>query len=126
EAALDPAPTAGDPRLIERLVTNLIDNAVRHNVPGGTIDVRTGTAGGCALLRVANTGPPVPADQIDRLLQPFQRLTPDRAGHPDDGLGMGLSIVAAIAGAHDATVAVQPRPNGGLVVEVRFPVAGTG
>ncbi len=123
EAALEPAPTAGDPRLIERLVTNLVDNAVRHNIPGGTIDVRTGTTAGCALLRVANTGPVVPADQVDRLLQPFQRLAPDRAGHPSDGLGMGLSIVAAIASAHDATLAVQPRPNGGLVVEVRFPLA---
>jgi signal transduction histidine kinase len=124
DTTLDPAPTAGDPVLVERLVTNLVDNAVRHNVPGGSIDVRTGTSGGCALLRVANTGPAVPADQVDRLLQPFQRLAPDRAGQPSDGLGMGLSIVAAIASAHDATVAVRPGTSGGLIVEVRFPFVG--
>ena len=119
-AALGPAPAAGSPRLAERLVGNLIDNALRHNRPGGEVSVVTGTRGSRAVLTVANTGPAVPAAAIDRLFQPFQRLVPDRTG---DGLGLGLSIVQAIASAHDATVTARPRPGGGLLVEVSFPAA---
>jgi signal transduction histidine kinase len=68
---------------------------------------------------VANTGPHVPADQVRRLLEPFQRRDAKR-GHDREGLGLGLSIVAAIADAHDATLSVHPRPSGGLAVEVAF------
>ncbi len=119
---LDPAPVTGDPRLLERLVSNLVDNAARYNRPGGTVDVSTRSEGGRSILRVVNTGAPVPAADADRLFQPFQRLGTDRTGH-GDGWGLGLSIVWAIASAHDGVVAARPGPDGGLEVEARFPIA---
>ncbi|MGV9302093.1 sensor histidine kinase [Nonomuraea sp. NPDC004354] len=123
---LDPAPSAGDPRLVERLVINLVDNALRHNVDGGHVHVATGTSAGRAVLTVTNTGPVVAAAEVDRLLQPFQRAGASRTGH-DGGLGLGLSIVQAIATAHGATLAVRPSPDGGLRVTAGFePAGGTG
>lgn len=110
----------GDPDLTERMAANLIDNAIRYNMPGGSVEVRTETRYGHALLTVANTGPPVPADKVGRLFQPFQRLPADRASHPD-GHGLGLSIVRAIATAHDARLEVRPRPRGGLTITTHFP-----
>jgi signal transduction histidine kinase len=122
-SSLAPATISGDSRLVARLVSNLIDNAIRHNVAGGRVDV-TVRSGGRATLTVANTGSVVPDDEIDRLLQPFQRLSRDRTAHRD-GLGLGLSIVAAIADAHDARLAVRARPEGGLEVDVDFPARAT-
>jgi signal transduction histidine kinase len=122
-ATLEPAETSGDPHLAERLVGNLIDNALRHNLPDGRVDVTTATRDGQAVLSVSNTGPLVPAAELDRLFQPFQRLGADRTDH-SDGTGLGLSIVAAIAIAHGATLTSQARPDGGLHVEVGFPPAG--
>jgi signal transduction histidine kinase len=119
-SALEPAPVSGDRRLIERLVANLLDNALRHNDPGGRVRVTTAARGDRATLVVANTGPLVPADQVERLLQPFQRLATDRVGYRE-GVGLGLSIVAAIADAHDAQLALEPGAEGGLEIEVRFP-----
>jgi signal transduction histidine kinase len=119
-ATLVPAPVTGDPGLAERLVANLADNALRYNRPGGHVQMVTGTADGHAFLRVANTGPPVPAAQVQRLLQPFQRLSPGRAAQAG-GSGLGLSIVAAIAKAHGAVLSARPGPDGGLSVEVTFP-----
>jgi signal transduction histidine kinase len=117
---LAPATISGDARLVARLVANLVDNAIRYNVPGGRVDVSV-RSGGRGTLTVANTGPVVPEEEVDRLLQPFQRLTPARTSH-GDGLGLGLSIVAAIAGAHDAVLAVRTRPEGGLEIDVGFPL----
>jgi signal transduction histidine kinase len=117
------AAVRGDPDLTERMAANLIDNAIRYNLPGGRVEVRTETRYDHAVLIVANTGPPVPADQVERLFQPFQRLTVDRAGHPD-GHGLGLSIVHAIAAAHDAKLETQLRPDGGLIIEAHFPHGG--
>ena len=119
-AALSPAPTAGNPRLAEHLAANLIDNAMRHNLPGGHVEVSSQTRGSRAVLTVANTGPVVPAAAIDRLFQPFQRLAADRTSR-GDGYGLGLSIVQAIADAHHATITARPRPEGGLCIEVSFP-----
>ena len=116
ETALHSARVCGDPHLVEILVANLIDNATRHNIPGGRIHVATGTPNACPTLTVLNTGTQLPAEQVQRLLQPFQRLDGERG----EGLGLGLSIVAAIAGVHDATLSVQPLPTGGLCVEVRW------
>jgi len=121
-AMLTPAPTTGDLRLVERLVANLVDNALRHNVERGWVEIATGTRGDDAFVSVVNTGPDVPETAIERLLQPFRRLGPDRSGK-GDGLGLGLSIIQAIADAHDASLTIRPRPNGGLEVEVRFPTA---
>ena len=119
EASLSPATIAGDKRLIARLVSNLVENAIRHNVSGGQVQVGVRSRGDQPVLTITNTGPPVPPEDVDRLLQPFQRLSPDRVGHRD-GLGLGLSIVAAIANAHGATLDIQPREHGGLCAEVRF------
>ena len=123
--ALSPASTAGSPRLAEHLAANLIDNALHYNLPGGHVEISTETTDSNAVLTVANTGPTVPAAAIDQLFQPFQRLTPDRTSR-GDGLGLGLSIVAAIASAHHATITARPRPGGGLLIEVAFPRAQTG
>ncbi|MFL6075943.1 MAG: sensor histidine kinase [Mycobacteriales bacterium] len=117
---LSPAWTAGAPRLVERLAGNLVDNALRYNVPDGWVRVWTGTAGGRPALRVSNSGPVIPDDRVGALFQPFQRLEP--VPEPGGGHGLGLSIVSAIAAAHDAEVAARPLPAGGLDVEVRFPV----
>ena len=119
--ALAPATISGDARLVQRLISNLVDNAIRHNDPGGRVDVSL-RSDGRATLSVINTGPVVPPEEMERLLAPFQRLAADRTSQRD-GLGLGLSIVAAIAGAHDAVLAVQARPEGGLEIEVRFPPA---
>jgi signal transduction histidine kinase len=124
DASLGPAPVVGDARLIRTLVTNLVDNAMRYNQPGGRIEVLTATRAGQAIIRVSNTGPPVPDDQIDRLLQPFQRLDGQRS-NDRDGLGLGLSIVSAITTAHEASLCVRPRALGGLIVEVTFPPHGS-
>jgi signal transduction histidine kinase len=119
DASLEPALVVGDRRLIERLASNLIENAIRHNIPSGHVGIRVAADAGRASLEVVNTGPLVPEAQVQRLLQPFQRLAPERQGHRE-GLGLGLSIVAAIANAHNAELDVHPSPGGGLDVEVRF------
>jgi signal transduction histidine kinase len=111
--------TLGDSRLAERLVINLVDNAIRHNSPGGTARVTTRMDDGCALLSVTNTGPGVPPEQVERLFQPFQRLAAGRTAR--DGVGLGLPIAVAIAAAHGAALRARPHPGGGLEVEVRFP-----
>ena len=123
-AELRSAPAAGDPGLAERLVANLIDNALSYNVPAGQVEVTTGTRNGHAFFLVANTGSPVPAGEIQRLLQPFQRLGPARADHPG-GSGLGLSIAAAIAKAHDASFSARPGKHGGLSIEVTFAAPST-
>jgi signal transduction histidine kinase len=120
DAVTEPATLDGDPLLVERLVANLLTNAVRHNVADGRVEVRTGVTDGQAVLSVTNTGPLIPPADIDRLFQPFQRLDRRRANYTD-GHGLGLSIVRAIATAHDAIIAAHPRPDGGLSVSVIFP-----
>jgi signal transduction histidine kinase len=125
EAALDHAPIAGDHHLVERLVANLVDNAVGHNVADGRIAISTRTTAGQASLSVANNGPVIPASAVGRLFQPFQRLGAERTGQRD-GLGLGLSIVQAIAAAHGATLSARAQPDGGLAVEVRFPACEAG
>jgi signal transduction histidine kinase len=119
-ATLQPAPTAGDPRLIERLITNLIENAIHHNIPRGHVAITTGTRERHGFLTVTNSGAVIPADEVERVFEPFQRLNGSRTGQ-EDGHGLGLSIVKAIATAHNATLTAQPRHAGGLAVEVIFP-----
>lgn len=116
-----PALAAGDQTLVERLVTNLVDNATHYNHADGWVEVTTATLAGRAVVSVANTGPVIPAEQVDRLFEPFQRLG-DRTARNDGHHGLGLSIVRAIATAHDATVTARSRAEGGLIVEVAFPV----
>ncbi len=125
EPALEPARTLGDPRLLERLVANLLDNALRHNVRGGRLAVSTCTADGRAVLSVANDGPAIPPRELQRLFEPFQRLAPERAGH-GEGHGLGLSIVRAIAIAHDAPLTARARQPGGLALELSFQATDAG
>jgi len=118
ETRIASAWTRGDPALVERLVANLVDNAIAYNRPEGSVEVTTGVHDGQAVLTVANTGGEIPPDRVDDLFEPFQRLdrTAGRAGHH----GLGLSIVRAIATAHDAAIEAVPGPGGGLRVEVTF------
>ena len=126
QTAIAAAPIMGDSHLIQRLVANLVDNAVRHNERGGWVDVQTGTLGGRAVLSVRNGGQRVEAVELEKLFQPFQRPSRSRASH-QNGHGFGLSIVGAIARAHGATVSASSPPEGGLAVQVRFPaIASSG
>jgi signal transduction histidine kinase len=120
--SLDDAPVRGDRRLLERLVANLVENAVRHNRSGGMVDVRTFQEDGRSVVLVRNDGDPIPPAAVPSLLEPFQRL--DR-GARGDGSGLGLSIVRSVAEAHGGTVALDARPAGGLAVRVTLP-AGEG
>ena len=105
----------GDPVLLERLVQNLLDNAIAYNVPDGKVHVAcAGTR-----LTVSNTGPLISAYEIPGLFQPFRRLT-DRIGSTE-GSGLGLSIVKSIATAHDATLTAEPGPAGGLTITIDLP-----
>jgi signal transduction histidine kinase len=121
---LNPSVLTGDPDLLDRLVLNLIQNAIRHNQPGGWLSITTDTIDRAsqypvAQLRVENSGRPVPQDDIDTLFEPFRRGQ-DRTGQ---GVGLGLSIVKAIATAHGGTVkGVAHVTNGGLLVIVDLPV----
>jgi signal transduction histidine kinase len=120
---LSPAPTAGDPVLLERLVQNLVENAIRHNLPAeGWLSVRTETRAGEALLTVANTGPAVASYEVPVLFEPFRRLGRERVAGAERGFGLGLSIVRAIALAHGGQVTATPRPEGGLTLVVTLSV----
>lgn len=107
----------GDPVLLERLVINLVDNAIKYNEPGGTIEVVVASK---PALSVHNTGQQVPAEAVSALFEPFRRLTDERT-HQRDGAGLGLSIVRSITTAHHGTVAAKPGDNGGLRVTVDLP-----
>ena len=119
--SLDAAPTTGDPVLIESMVANLLDNAIQHNIPDGSVDLTTSRLRAASQLSVGNTGPVVPIAEVERLFQPFQRLAHDRTGSSRDGHGLGLAIVQAIAQAHGAKVTAHARSAGGLDIEVSFP-----
>jgi signal transduction histidine kinase len=120
-ATLEPAVISGDPVLAERLIANLVDNAVRYNAAAGDIWISTGTAVGSGQLTVANTGAAISTADADRIFQPFQRLN-NRTTH--DGFGLGLAIVASIAAIHGGTATARPRADGGLSVMVSIPSAG--
>jgi signal transduction histidine kinase len=120
-SALWPAAAAGNAALVERLVANLVVNALEHNVAdGGYIEVRTATEGDRAVLAVANSGAVISPDQVDRLLEPFQRLDRTRRADVNGHHGLGLSIVRAIVTAHAAELEVSAQASGGLLVRVRF------
>jgi signal transduction histidine kinase len=114
-----PAPAAGDPTLLERVAGNLLENAVRHNVDGGWVDVRTGGSPEGASLRVSSSGSVVDPERVDELFESFRRGGVDRTAH--EGTGLGLAIVRAVVLAHHGTVAAQAVPGGGLTVTVHLP-----
>ena len=121
-SSLAAAPIDGDPVLAQLLVSNLIDNAVRHNSPHGTVTVQTSTTTHESVLTVVNTGPLIPDQAIAYLFEPFRTTQTDRVRH-GDGHGLGLAIVHAIARAHGATADARARPTGGLEIIVTFPAA---
>lgn len=114
---LAPTTVAGEPVLLDRLIQNLVDNALKYNVENGWVRVRVAEPG---TVTVTNSGPPVPADQVPRLFEPFQRLSATRLSHTA-GVGLGLTIVRSIVAAHGGTVTASGRPDGGLSVEVLLP-----
>jgi len=125
---LEPAPVSGDPVLLERLIQNLVDNAIRYNMPqDGQVTVTTGTAGDSTYLTVENTGPPVPPYEIPNLFQPFRRSpATERRADPGTapisrGAGLGLSIVRAVVHAHGGDVQASARRDGGLIARARIP-----
>ena len=120
-ATLEPAVISGDLVLAERLIANLVDNAVRYNAAAGDIWISSRTTAASSQLTVANTGPVISPADAGRIFQPFQRLS-DRTSH--DGSGLGLAIVASIAAIHGGTVTARPRNDGGLSVTVTIPSAG--
>jgi signal transduction histidine kinase len=117
-ASLEPAVIVGDRVLAERLIANLLDNALRYNLPAGNIWISTDAAEGTCRMTVANTGPVISPDDTERIFQPFQRLD-DRTTH--NGYGLGLAIVASIATMHGGTVTAHPRDGGGLTVTITIP-----
>jgi signal transduction histidine kinase len=119
DTALEPLTVIGELALLDRLAGNLIGNAVKYNDPGGTVWVRVAPDG---TFTVANTGPPVPAEQVTALFEPFRRLAGERLDH-GGGVGLGLTIARSIVAAHGGVVEARANPGGGLVVEVRLPVA---
>ncbi|MFR0356728.1 sensor histidine kinase [Streptomyces sediminimaris] len=135
-----PAVVQGNGVLLERIALNLVQNAVRYNVPseeaqreappnkggggrreGGWVEVTTDVQHGQAVLVVTNTGPVVPAYELDNLFEPFRRLRTERTGS-DKGVGLGLSIVRSVARAHGGHISAQPREGGGLVMRVTLPI----
>ena len=121
DAAPYPAPTTGDPILLERLALNLVRNGIQHNHPGGWVKATTRRAAtpGMVELEVSNSGPPVPPEQVDMLFEPFRRLDGNRTSHPD-GAGLGLSIVRSIVQTHGGQLTAAARDGGGLIVQIRL------
>jgi signal transduction histidine kinase len=119
DADLSPSPALGDRVLLERLAVNLLDNAVRYNVPGGSIKVVTGTRNGMSYITVTNTGPLVPESAVASLFEPFTRLD-GRVGN-GQGAGLGLSIVASVVNAHYGRLQAEALPNGGMTISARLP-----
>jgi signal transduction histidine kinase len=117
---LRPAPVSGDPVLLDRMVRNLVDNAVRHNHRDGWIDVITRHADGGAVVSVRNSGETIPAQDLDRLFEPFQRLDTDRTTAAKS-TGLGLALVTSIVRAHHGTLEAAPLAEGGLAVTVTLP-----
>jgi signal transduction histidine kinase len=120
-AALATAPVTGDPSLTESLVANLLDNAIRHNTPGGQAQISTALTAAGAVVSVGNTGTIIPPDAVEELFQPFRQLSTERTRY-GEGHGLGLAIVRAIADAHGAALTARARNEGGLDIEVTFPL----
>jgi len=118
-AELDPAETTGDPQLLERMIANLVGNAVRHNEPGGWIRLSTGSSDAGVHLNIANSGPCIPDGAVPSLFEPFRRMEARTAVR--DGVGLGLSIARSVATAHHATVTASSQPAGGLDISVQIP-----
>jgi two-component system sensor histidine kinase VanS len=123
ETSGDAAPTIGSYALLLQMATNLVHNAIVHNLPAqGTVWVTTGLRGRGAALTVENTGEPLTPQRVATLVEPFRRGT-GRIRSEHAGVGLGLAIVDSIAQAHDGTLTLTPRDAGGLCVTVQLPAA---
>jgi signal transduction histidine kinase len=120
--ALDSAGVAGSETLLARMVENVIENSVRHNHLQGTVDVACENSGGAVRLVVESGGAVLDQQSVARLAQPFRRLGVERTGS-QNGHGLGLSIVAAVAEAHGGALELHARPQGGLRVQITLPAA---
>jgi two-component system sensor histidine kinase VanS len=121
ETAGDVSPTIGSPALLLQMTTNLLHNAIVHNLPEhGTVQVRTAVGAGSVVLTVENTGDRLTPQLVSTLTEPFQRGT-ERIRTDHAGVGLGLAIVKSIAQAHDGTLSIVPRPAGGICVTARLP-----
>jgi signal transduction histidine kinase len=124
-----PAPVRGDPGLLDRLAENLVENGIRHNTDGGWVLVTTSRVGEDARLEVSNSGPPIPADQVQALFEPFRRLGRDRIDAASTtrvngrGVGLGLSIVASIVAAHGGRIDARALTPGGLAITIDLPAS---
>ena len=121
DAELLPGPTLGDRVLLDRLVANLLDNAVRYNLTGGSVSVATGTDNQTSYITVTNTGPLIPRSAVASLFEPFTRL--DGRASNSQGVGLGLSIVTSVVNAHHGDLLAEALPNGGMNISVRLPKA---
>jgi len=119
---LAPACVEGSETLLARMVDNLIDNAVRHSLPRGRINVTCGADRRTARLVVESGGPVLDREAVEQLAEPFRRLGPERTGS-ENGHGLGLSIVAAVAAAHGGELMLHARESGGLGAEITLPLA---
>jgi two-component system sensor histidine kinase VanS len=126
ETSGDITPTTGSHALLLQLTTNLVHNAIVHNLPeGGTVRVTTGVRAGTAVLTVENTGEKLTPHLVATLAEPFQRGSARiRTDHA--GVGLGLAIVKSITEAHDGALTLAPRPDGGLRATVELPLSATG
>ncbi|MGH2888547.1 MAG: sensor histidine kinase, partial [Solirubrobacteraceae bacterium] len=122
QTALAPIGVPGSETLLARMVENVIENSVRHNQPHGFIDIDCENIGGAGRLVVESGGPVLDEDNVARLAQPFRRLSAERTGS-ENGHGLGLSIVAAVANAHGGALELHARPQGGLRVQITLPAA---
>ncbi|MET8790596.1 HAMP domain-containing sensor histidine kinase [Streptomyces pseudogriseolus] len=117
-------PTVGSPALLLQLTSNLVHNAIVHNLPErGSVWVTTAVRPTTVLLTVENTGEPVPPQLVPTLTEPFRRGT-ERVHTDHAGVGLGLAIVRSITRAHGGTLTLTPRPAGGLRITVELPTAG--
>ncbi len=123
EVAGDAAQVAGDPALLERVVGNLVENAVRHNIVGGSVRIRTGSGPGSGFVQVASGGTVIDPRTVEQLFEPFRQGERARTGHR--GSGLGLSIVSAVVSAHRGSVSAAPVDGGGLLVRVELPAWGS-
>lgn len=125
ETFCDPAPIIGSNTLLLQMTTNLLHNAIVHNLPErGTVWVATNVRPGHVMLVVENTGEELSSHSVSTLVEPFQRGT-GRIHTEHAGVGLGLAIVKSIAEAHGGTLILVPRPSGGLRVVVQLPVPTT-
>ena len=119
DADLSPGPTLGDRVLLERLAANLLDNAVRYNLTGGSVSVVTDTDNDAAYITVTNTGPLIPESAVASLFEPFTRL--DGRVSNRHGAGLGLSIVASVVHVHHGNLVAEALPRGGMKISARLP-----